>query len=259
MEKVPGNRGILDGLESAVRTGWTGRRDHGGASVDRSGDRVGDCRGDGANRDRTGGLLLTKQSVLCGTAAQASKALPCPVPASSVAVSKRLCRAKPSSGLEPETPSFEAPELQNWPRTLAPNPPEPREPPTARGIRGSGGRVSNPRPRAWEARALPTELPPHDAGKPLLNRCSCYLSLLPGGASHVLVLPVCARDCARNAVSTRNLHADEGAWLILGLLVAAHAVTIHTERESRVCVPEQIHRCSGVRAQSRKQARVRCV
>ena len=31
-------------------------------------------------------------------------------------------RAKPSSGVELETPSFEAPELQNWPRTLAPNP-----------------------------------------------------------------------------------------------------------------------------------------
>ena len=144
---------------------------------------------------------------------------------------------------------------RHWPPHWHPGRSERRDPPTARGIRGSGGRVSNPRPRAWEARALPTELPPHDAGNPLLNRCSCSLSLLPGRASHALVLP----DCARNAVNTRNLHADEGAWLILGLLVGAHAVTIHTERESRICVPEQIHRCSGVRAQSRKQARVRCV
>ena len=124
MEKVPGNRGILDGLESAVRTGSRTRRgDHGGASVDRSGDRVGDCRGDGANRDRTGGLLLTKQSVLCGTAAQASTALPCAAPASSLAVPTRLYRAKPSSGLEPETPSFErpgAPELAPNTGTQAP-------------------------------------------------------------------------------------------------------------------------------------------
>ena len=142
---------------------------------------------------------------------------------------------------------------RDWPPRWHPTPSEPRKPPTSRGLRGSGGRVSNPRPRAWEARALPTELPPHDAGKPLLNRCSCSLSLLPGRASHALVS---VRDCARNAVSTRNLHADEGAKLILGLLVAAHAVTIHTERESRVSVPEQIHHCSGVRAQSRKQARV---
>ena len=36
----------------------------------------------------------------------------------------------------------------------------------------SGGRVSNPRPRAWEARALPAELPPHaySIGVRLLRR-----------------------------------------------------------------------------------------
>ena len=33
-------------------------------------------------------------------------------------------------------------------------------PPRSTGLSESGGRGSNPRPRAWEARALPAELPP---------------------------------------------------------------------------------------------------
>src|SRR5450755_4144232 len=48
----------------------------------------------------------------------------------------------------------------------------------------SGERVSNPRPRAWEARALPTELPPHDP--------DLTLSPLPWGAVRRRALPALA-------------------------------------------------------------------
>ena len=62
---------------------------------------------------------------------------------------------------------------------------KPRHPLGIPGPSLSGGRDSNPRPRAWEARALPTELPPRD--RRLLPLLVAHRQALLTSPSHVSV------------------------------------------------------------------------